>query len=367
MEEGDETATGEKPKSIGLKKALDACSSAMQWEKPKKLGRGRAIVTTAKSSVAPSGSSSFIQMNDDGTINVMCSTTEMGQGSRTVMAQLAAEAIGARLEDVRVVASDTAVTPPDRSTSSSRSTFNMGNAIIRAGTDTKEQILAKAAELLEVPIENLEVHDSAVSVRGYSNRYCSFAQLAGVRPGSPYGPVVGRGSYVPTETTPFNLETGEGKRITAFWLYSSQGVELEVDIESGKIKIHRIVSVHDTGRTLNPTACEVQTEGGVAIGYSTAIFENLILDESGRVVNPGFGSYLIANSCDIPPILPVMVEVPHPEGPYGAKGIGEGPTTGIAAAVANAVEDAVGVRISDLPITPEKILRALGKLATPSQ
>jgi CO/xanthine dehydrogenase Mo-binding subunit len=111
----------------------------------------------------------------------------------------------------------------------------------------------------------------------------------------------------------------------------------------------------------------VQTEGGVAIGYSTAIFENLILDESGRVVNPGFGSYLIANSCDIPPILPVMVEVPHPEGPYGAKGIGEGPTTGIAAAVANAVEDAVGVRISDLPITPEKILRALGKLATPSQ
>jgi CO/xanthine dehydrogenase Mo-binding subunit len=362
MREGDETATRERPKGIGLTEALDACASAMQWDKPKRPGIGRAIVSTAKSSVAPSGSSSFIQMNDDGTLNVMCSTTEMGQGSGTVMAQLAAETIGARLEDVRVIASDTAVTPPDRSTSSSRSTFNMGNAIVRAGSDTRDQILAKAAELLDARVEDLEVRDSAVSVRGNSNRFCSFGQLAGVRPGSPYGPVVGRGSYVPIETTPFNLETGEGKRITAFWLYSSQGVELEVDTDTGKIKLHRIVSVHDTGRTLNPTACEGQAEGGVAIGCSTALYEQLVLDDSGHVVNASLEDYLIANSCDIPPIVPLMVEVPHPEGPYGAKGIGEGPTTGIAAAIANAVEDAIGVRITNLPITPERILRALGKL-----
>jgi CO/xanthine dehydrogenase Mo-binding subunit len=362
IQDGDETATGERNEAIGLKPALEACAQAMNWDKPKRPGVGRAIVTTAKSSVAPSGSSSFIQMNDDGTLNVLCSTTEMGQGSRTVMTQLAAEAVGARLEDVKLIQSDTAFTPPDRSTSSSRSTFNMGNAIIRAGTDTKEQILDKAAELLEAPREELEVRDSAVFVRGASNRFCSFAQLAGVRPGSPFGPIVGRGSYVPATATPFDLETGQGRRIAAFWLYSSQGVELEVDTDTGKVTIHRVVSVHDTGRTLNPVACEGQIEGGVAIACSTALLEEVILDANGKVVNASLDDYSMATSCDVPPIVPICVELPHPEGPYGAKGIGEGPTTGIAAAVANAVEDAIGVRISNLPITPEKILRALGKL-----
>jgi CO/xanthine dehydrogenase Mo-binding subunit len=362
IDDGDETATGETPKAVGLKPTLEACALEMGWDKPKQPGRGRAIVSTAKSSVAPSGSSSFIQMNDDGTFNVMCSTTEMGQGSRTVMTQLAAEAVGARLEDVKLIASDTAVTPPDRSTSSSRSTFNMGNAIIRASTDAKQQILDKAAELLEAPREDLEVRDSFVYVRGVSNRFCSFKQLAGVRAGSPYGPVVGRGSYVPSDTTPFNLVTGQGRRITAFWLYSSQGVELSVDTDTGKITLHRVVSAHDVGRTLNLASCEGQIEGGVGIGCSTGLMEDLILDENGKVANASIGDYLMASSFDIPPITPLLVEIPHPEGPFGAKGIGEGPTTGIAAAVANAVEDAIGVRIRDLPITPEKILRALGKL-----
>jgi carbon-monoxide dehydrogenase large subunit len=265
---------------------------------------------------------------------------------------------------VKFVANDTAFTPPDRSTSSSRSTFNMGNAIVRAASDAKEQILAKAAELLDADKDQLDVRDGTVSVRGASNRFCSFKQIAGVRPGSPYGPVVGRGSYVPLNTTPFNIDTGQGRRITAFWLYTSQGIELSVDTDTGKVTLHRIVSAHDTGRTLNLASCEGQVEGGVAIGCSTGLFEELILDAGGKVVNASIGDYPMASSLDIPPIEPVLVEVPHPEGPFGAKGIGEGPTTGIAAAVANAIEDAIGVRIRDLPITPEKILRALGKLPT---
>lgn len=136
-----------------------------------------------------------------------------------------------------------------------------------------------------------------------------------------------------------------------------------MDTDTGQVTLHRIVSAHDTGRTLNPAACEGQIEGGVAIGCSTALMEHLILDDKGQVVNPSFGDYRMVTSCDVPPIVPVLVEVPHPDGPFGAKGIGEGPTTGIAAAIANAVADAIGVRITDLPITPEKILRALGKLA----
>ena len=360
LQEGDETSTGEIPKAVGLIQTLEACAKAMKWNEPKKHGSGRAIVSTAKSSVAPSGSSSFVQMNDDGTFNIMCSTTEMGQGSRTVMSQIAAETLGSRLEDIKIIASDTAVTPPDRSTSSSRSTFNMGNAVIRACTDAKGQILDKAAELLKAPREDLEVRDSIVYVRQDPARVCHFKQLAGVRPGSAHGPVVGRGTHVPADTTPFNLETGQG-RITAFWLYSSQGVELSVDTDTGKVTLHHIVSAHDTGRTLNLASCEGQIEGGVAIGCSTALYEDLILDCNGKVSNASIGDYLMASSFDIPSISPLLVEVPHPNGPFGAKGIGEGPTTGISAAIANAVEDAIGVRIRDLPITPEKILRALGR------
>ena len=361
LEEGDETSTGETPKAVGLNQTLEACAKEMNWSSSKRPGTGRAIVSTAKSSVAPSGSSAFIQMNDDGTFNVMCSTTEMGQGSRTVMTQIAAETLGARLQDIKIIASDTAVTPPDRSTSSSRSTFNMGNAILRACEDARNQILDKAADVLKAARSDLEIFESAVHVRGDQSRIAYFKHLAGVRPGSPYGPVVGRGTHVPADTTPFNLETGQG-RITAFWLYSSQGVELSVDTDTGKVTLHRIVSAHDTGRTLNLASCEGQIEGGVAIGVSTALFEDLILDENGRVSNASIGEYLMASSFDIPPITALLVEVPHPNGPYGAKGIGEGPTTGISAAIANAIEDAIGVRIRDLPITPEKILTALGKL-----
>jgi CO/xanthine dehydrogenase Mo-binding subunit len=367
IEDGDETATGERLQAVGLKPALEACAKALEWDKPKKKGRGRAIVTTAKSSVAPSGSSAFIQMNDDGTFTVMSSTTEMGQGSRTVIAQIAAESIGAKLGDVRVLASDTAFTPPDRSTSSSRSTFNMGNALIRAGGDVREQILQKAGEQLEASPDDLEVRDSEVGVRGVPSRTVSFKELAATRPGMSYGPIVGRGSYVPTGSTAVNLDTGEGRKVTAFWLYSAQGVEVEVDEATGKVEIVRVVSVHDAGRALNPLACETQIEGGVAMACSIALFEEVVLAPDGSVVNAALGEYPMFTSCDVPPITPIVLEIPHPDGPFGAKGIGEGPTTGMAPALANAIADAVGVRVTELPITAEKVASGLHEGAVDGQ
>ena len=359
LREGDENATGEVVRSIGLRECLDACAEAMDWDNPVPEGRGRAIVTTAKSSVAPSGSSCFMYMNDDGSLTLMSSTTEMGQGSRTVLSQIAAESVGARLEDIRLRASDTAFTPPDRSTSSSRSTFNMGNAVFTAGQDVRKQILSRASALLEVSPDELEICDSTVQVRGVPAACCSFSDVAKVLPGATSGPITAHGSFVPKETTRFDLETGRGARITAFWLYSSQGVEVSVDGDTGEITVHKIVSVHDTGRTLNPSACAVQAEGGVAIACSAALTEETILDEHGRVVNPSFMDYEMATAGDVPEIVPIMVEVPHPEGPYGAKGMGEGPTTGVAAAIANAVADAADIRVRDLPLTPERILRSM--------
>jgi CO/xanthine dehydrogenase Mo-binding subunit len=289
----------------------------------------------------------------------MSSTTEMGQGSRTVIALIAAESIGARLDDVRVLASDTAFTPPDRSTSSSRSTFNMGNALIRAGGDVRDQILQKAAEYMEASPDDLDVHDSKVEVRGNPSKSVSFKELAVTRPGMSHGPIVGRGSYVPTGSTAVNLDTGEGRKVTAFWLYTSQGVEVEVDEATGKVKIVRVVSVHDAGRALNPLACETQIEGGVAQACSIALFEEVILAPDGSVANAALGEYPVFTSCDVPPITPIVLGIPHPDGPFGAKGIGEGPATGIAAALANAIADAVGVRVTELPITAEKIAAGL--------
>ncbi|GBD14935.1 4-hydroxybenzoyl-CoA reductase subunit alpha [bacterium HR25] len=359
IKDGDETATGEVLYNVGLKAALEACARAMEWERPRPPGRGKAIVTTAKSSVAPSGSAAFVRLNDDGTVTVMVSTTEMGQGSRTVMAQMAAEALGARLEDVQVLAADTLFTPPDRSTSSSRSTFHMGNAVVQAAGDAREQLIKKASALLEAHPDDLEVRESRVFVKGVPDRYLTFRELAAVRPGVDMGPILGRGSFVPAGARPLDLETGQSPRITAFWLYTSQGVEVEVDRETGKVRVLRVVSVHDAGRSINPDACEAQIEGGVAQACSAALLEELVLDEEGRLLNPAFGDYLLATSKDVPPISPVIVEVPHAEGPYGAKGLGEGPTTGIAAALANAIEDATGVRIRELPLTPERVLRAL--------
>ena len=359
IKDGDETATGEVLYNVGLKAALEACARAMEWERPRPPGRGKAIVTTAKSSVAPSGSAAFVRLNDDGTVTVMVSTTEMGQGSRTVMAQMAAEALGARLEDVQVLAADTLFTPPDRSTSSSRSTFHMGNAVVQAARDAREQLIKKASALLEAHPDDLEVRESRVFVKGVPDRYLTFRELAAVRPGVDMGPILGRGSFVPAGARPLDLETGQSPRITAFWLYTSQGVEVEVDRETGKVRVLRVVSVHDAGRSINPDACEAQIEGGVAQACSAALLEELVLDEEGRLLNPAFGDYLLATSKDVPPISPVIVEVPHAEGPYGAKGLGEGPTTGIAAALANAIEDATGVRIRELPLTPERVLRAL--------
>jgi CO/xanthine dehydrogenase Mo-binding subunit len=360
LRDGDETSTGEVVRSSGLEAALDRCARAVaDWGPVSEPSVGRAIVLTAKSSVAPSGSSTLLRVNDDGTVVVYVSTTEMGQGSQTVMAQLAAETLGARLEDVTVVSSDTAMTPPDRSTSSSRSTFHMGNAVVGAATDARDQMLDKAGRMLEAAKEDLEIRDSAVSIRGVPDAKLTFADIAAIRPGVDIGSIVARGSFVPSKSAPMDLDTGRAPHIVAFWLYSSQAVEVQVDTATGRVRVLRVASVHDTGRTLNPDACETQAEGGAGIATSAAVLEEILLGERGNVANPDFDDYRIMTAADMPPIEAHMVEVPHHEGPFGAKGMGEGPTTGIAAAIANAVEDAIGVRIRELPITPEKVLHAL--------
>jgi carbon-monoxide dehydrogenase large subunit len=361
LEEGSLSSTGQRLHSVGLKEALSRAAEAIGWKEgaPGDGGRrGKSIVCTYKQSHAPTTSSAFVKINDDGTVTLMTSTTEIGQGSKTVMAQIVAEELGVPLDTIDVVMADTSVTPPDRSTTSSRSTYHMGNAVRLAAVDARTRLLQAAADRLEASPDDLEIRDGRIAVRGVPDRSLAIRDAVAPRPGGRFGPVLGQGSFIPGGTTGLDLETGQGGRVTSFWMFSAQAAEVAVDVETGRIDVLKFVSAHDVGKALHPQSCEGQIEGGVVTGLGSALMEEVKVVD-GRVVNPQFGGYRLPTACDVPPVVPILVEVPHEEGPYGAKGMGEAPTTGVAPAIGNAVAAAVGVRLTELPLTPEKVLRAL--------
>jgi carbon-monoxide dehydrogenase large subunit len=309
--------------------------------------------------MTPSSSSAFVKLNEDGTVEVLSSTVDMGQGSNTVLAQIVAEELGVNLKSVKVNSPDTDVTPFDHGTSSSRSTFHMGNAVKQAATDAKKQLLEAAADELEANPEDLEARDGFIFVKGSPAKNIPITNVA--MGGSYLGkgrPIIGRGTFNVPDATVLDPETGQGANPAVFWMYGAQAAEVEVDQETGKVKILKVASAHDLGKAINPAACEQQIEGAIATGVSTTLMEEVKL-ERGKTLNPNFVDYKIANSLDMPEMVPILVESNHERGPYGAKGLGEPALAATAPAIANAIYDAVGVRIKDLPITPDKVLKAL--------
>ena len=312
-----------------------------------------------KMTMTPAASSAFIKLNEDGTGRVQASTVDMGQGSRTVLAQIAAEELGLKIEDVRVVSPDTDLTPYDHGTSSSRSTFHMGNAVKAAAADAKQQLLEIAADLLEANPSDLEVHEGVIRVKGSPDRNLSVKDVP--KGGSYLGrgkPILGRGTFTVPDATPLDRETGQGANPAVFWMYAAQAAEVEVDEETGKVKVLRVVSAHDVGKAINPQACEQQIEGALGIGIGATLMEEIKCDR-GKTLSTNFVEYKIPTALNMPEMIPIMVETMHDRGPYGAKGLGEPALTPTAPAIANAIYDAVGVRIKELPITPDKVLKAL--------
>jgi CO/xanthine dehydrogenase Mo-binding subunit len=251
---------------------------------------------------------------------------------------------------------------------SSRSTFFAGNAVRRAAADAREQLLQIAAEILEANPKDLVLEGGKVMVQGVPERAIPITDLplgeafyVGVKGGRGRGrPVLGRGSFTVEDATPLDRETGQGKNPSAFWMYAAQAAEVEVDPRSGRVKILRISSAHDVGRSIHPVSIEGQIQGALVMGVGTAIFEEMEL-EDGKVKNPNFAEYKLPSALDAPEMIPIIVEEPHNQGPFGAKGLGEPALAPTAAAIANAIYSAVGVRIKDLPITPEKVLEGLRK------
>jgi CO/xanthine dehydrogenase Mo-binding subunit len=320
--------------------------------------RGKGIACSMKAMITPSVAASTLHVHSDGSVTILSSAVDMGQGSDTQLSQIAAETLGVRLEDVTVVHPDTDVTPYDLITAGSRTTFHMGNAVRLAAADAQRQLFTTAAEMLDAAPEDLTARDGQVWATSTPDRSVSFAQVMLTRFEARAGTVTGLGLFQ-TYHGPTDLQTGQSDNVTAHWLCGATAAEVEIDTETGQIRILDIATAVDVGKAINPFACKQQIGGATLQGTGPALFEEM-LHESGQLINASFADYKIPSFLDLPDYTnPIIVEEPHREGPYGAKGIGEAGIFAIAPAIANAIANALdGARVPDLPLTPEKILKA---------
>ncbi len=356
-DEGDEHITGHTLYSEGIKDCLHEVARAMNWRgRPRIKDRGMGVACMERAVKTPFGSGAFIKVNEDGTVDIVGSTTEVGQGSDTILGQIVAEELGVPVEAVRKAAPNTPFTPFDASTTSSRSTFHMGNAVRLAAADVKEQLLELASPLLNRQPGELDIREGRVVARDDGDTGLSISEVM-QRHYGPSGTVLGRGYYIP------KMPEGPAEYYTRdmiFWLLGAAGAEVEVNRETGEVKVLKLWGAHDVGKAINPQSCEGQIQGGTSMGLGFALSEELTFVD-GQVMNPSFLSYKLPSALDVPEIVPILVEHPHPEGPFGAKGVGETTNVPVPPAIANAIHDAVGVRIKSLPITPDKILSALAR------
>jgi CO/xanthine dehydrogenase Mo-binding subunit len=306
------------------------------------------------------------KVHQDGAVEVRHSVNEVGQGCNTILSQIAAEEFSTSMDKIKMVCTDTAITPYEMGTVSSRSTFHAGNALRLACQDAKRQIFEMASERLGIPAGNLEIKDGVVSARG-ENKRIKIDEL--FSPGGYLlkgGEILGCGTFSgPLERE--DPETGQGKRPVSYYAHGATAVEVDVNVETGEVKVLRMGNCFDMGQPINPKLCESQIEGGIGMGMGNALQEEIVL-EKGAVANPNFLDYKFPSSLDMPRFEDVksMIEfAPHREGPFEAKGFAEGALISVAPAIGNAVSRATGARIRDLPITKDKVLKALKTPAWP--
>jgi len=345
LHDGRPQATGTVMKDAAIDKVLERTAARMGWGKPFDHGsgtvrRGRGIAIGFKAVVAPTTSVAIVNLYADGSCALYCSTVDMGQGSDTAMAQIVAEVLGIPVESITVVHPDTDVTPYDMATLGSRSTFHMGHAVRRASEEARDKLLALAQEV-GVSVETTPIREV-------------FRKKYGMQAGN----IVGSGTFVPP-SMPTDHETGQCADVTPYWMIGATGAEVEVDTETGRVTVARLVNVADVGKAINPEIVETQLSGAAIMQLGFTMSEKMEFS-AGACTNPSLADYKIPGMLDIPAgIENEAVDAKQGSGPFGAKGVGESGTFGVSPAVANAIEDAVGVRLMSLPLTAEAVYRAL--------
>jgi CO/xanthine dehydrogenase Mo-binding subunit len=327
-------------------------------------GKGIALLHKAPAMPVFTCCSAIVKFNEDASVNVLVSGVDYGQGTYAALRQIAAEELSIPVDKVQVVWDcDTATQPYDWQTVASRFAVMGGNAVIEAARDCIAQIKGVAAQVLRAPDGELVCEDEKVFVRHTPDQMLTYRQvvLGYTYPNgnSIGGPILGRGRYIAQGLTHLHPETGQGKAALD-WTYGAHGVEIEVDTDTGDLEIVRIASAFDVGRVLHEGMCTTQVQGGVLQGIGSALLEGLRFDERGRMLNGSFVDYKIPTAKDLPrSAARFFVETPQLDGPHGARGVGEHPMVSIPSAVGNALRDALGIDLHDLPLTPERVYLAI--------
>ncbi len=372
---GSITATGQVlDQSVGLKEALDACARAFDWERRSRGGscadpggirrRGVGIGVgwyRARAGYASEGCGANVYVHEDGSVLLYTGITEMGQGAFTVLPQICAEALGVNVEDIRMITPDTDLVPESGPTVASRSTTQMGNAIILATREIKESLLEMASKMLSIPAERLTAKNRYIFDREDPGKFVLFKEAVakcmatGKR-------LIGQGWWTPPTGT-LDPETGQGNPYFVY-SYSTHMAEVLVDTETGAVEVTDYAAAYDIGKAINPKLVEGQIEGGIGMGVGFALMEEIVVKE-GVIQNLGLEDFLIPTALDMPPITPMIVEQENKFGPYGAKGIGEMANIPSAPAIVNAIAHACGGRVRSLPADPEKVFRAIREKGGP--
>ena len=366
LQKGDRFSTGEPMPEMHYNELIESAVKRIGWKdgplvvrQGNKI-RAKGIGVIVKGMATPTTSTASIKLNADGSLNVLTSSVEMGQGLKTALAQIAASEAGLPVDRVRVSEPDTSFTPFDLMTAASRATFCMGTAIRRGVQQIREQLLEAAATMLEAAKEDLVLNDGRVMVRGFHGKSVSYSDVVRWTKASNF---LGHGIFVSgsgPDGSPvvMDFETGQGYG-SAEWHPAVVTCEVEVDTDTGRVRVTRLHGELYVGQVINPRLCELQVEGAMLFALGQALFEEQLSDTNGGVTNPNLSDYMLPSFEDVPSQL--TVHLLEPDGVTDVHGIGETSLPPVRPAIGNAICRAIGVDLFELPITPEKVLRALEK------
>ncbi len=384
------TPMGLKISSCGLTECIETVKEKLDWEKPRRKNRGLGVATLVHVGggariYKSDGHGMILKMDDFGKVSIMTGAVEIGQGSETSIAQTVAEILGILPDDITVIRHDTAICPWDVGTHASRQMFLSCKAAIRCASDAKDKILQFAANHMKEEVlrqnrknenftddllplldnaANFTINNRRVFLKAHPERTEYSTTIEVLLRHSHYrsdgkGEMVITHTFYEPETEMMNSKTSKGN-ISETYVFAAHGVEVEVDPETGQVEIIRFVAAHDIGKAINPMLVEGQIYGGVIQGVGYALMEEMLLDK-GKILNPDLLDYKIPTMMDTFPMEIALIETQDPHGPFGAKGIGEVGIIPVAPAIANAINDAIGIRLTEIPFTCERVLEAIRK------